>query len=131
MEKILIVDDIKRQRLKYERIAKKAIGSCQIFMADNSKDALEIIQSEPDISVVILDINFSTLPEYKIISSDPHREGYIISHQLRKINPDLQIVLTTCLDELDEPFAIRLDDTPSDYQRGHSTKARRKDRNHQ
>lgn len=59
MEKFLIVDDIKTQRLKYERIAKKAIGDCQIFMANNGKDALEIIQREPDISVVILDINFS------------------------------------------------------------------------
>jgi DNA-binding NtrC family response regulator len=114
MEKILIVDDIERQRLKYKRITEKAIGACKIFMDDNGKDALERIKSEPDISVVILDIDFSKLPEDKIISSDPHREGYIIAHHLRKINPDLQIVLTTCLDELDEPFVIRLDDTPSD-----------------
>jgi len=116
MEKILIVDDLETQRLNYKRIAEKAVGDCQIFMEDNGKDALEIIKSETDISVVILDINFSTLPEDKIISSDPHREGYVIAHRLRKISPDLQIILTTCFDELDEPFVIRLDDTPSDIE---------------
>lgn len=116
MEKILIVDDVETQCLKYERIAKKAIGDCQVFMANNGKDALEIARCEPEISVAILDINFSTLPEEKIISSDASREGFAIADRLREINPDLQIILTTCLDERDEPFVIRLDDTPQDIQ---------------
>jgi DNA-binding NtrC family response regulator len=116
MEKILIVDDVEAQRLNYERIAKKALTDCQIFLADNGKEALEIVNNETDISLVILDINFSTLPEDQIISSDPHREGYIIAHQLRKINPDLQIIMTTCFDELEEPFVIRLEDSPKDIE---------------
>jgi len=114
MEKILIVDDLKTQRLKYETIVKKSIENCQIFMADNGKDALKIIRKEFDVSIVILDIDFSTLPKEKIISSDSHREGYIIAQMLREVNPDLQIILTTCFDEIDEPFVIRLDDTFSD-----------------
>jgi len=114
MEKILIVDDLEEQCRKYARIAQDAIGECQIFTANNGKEALKTAREHRDISLVILDVNFDTLPADELLGPDPNREGFIIAHHLRALNPDLQVVLTTCFDELEEPFVIRLEDTPSD-----------------
>lgn len=61
----------------------------QQISADNGQDAIQLIQSNPDIGLVILDMNM------------PLMDGKECYRQIRTTHPDLKIILSSGRDQSD------------------------------
>lgn len=80
-KKILVVED---DDSSYHLI-KEILRSFKInlHLAANSKEALEYVKTNPDTSLILMDIK---LPEV---------DGYITSKMIKEINPDIPIIAQT------------------------------------
>lgn len=94
MAKILIVDDEARIRKLVSDFLKK--DGMEVIEARNGKEALEIIENETNIDLVILDV---MMPEY---------DGWTICRTIRSFSSIPIIMLTARGEESDELFGFEL-----------------------
>ena len=80
--KILIADDEKMMRTGMEKEVKKVLPDADIFLAESGPEALKVF-GENDISLAFLDVEM------------PGMSGLEVAENLRKIRPDVNIVMTT------------------------------------
>lgn len=87
MQKLLIADDEKIERMVLYRTLKKKLGiECDIYEAENGRKAVEIAQRE-DISIAILDIEM------------PGMNGIEAAEKMKERNPECMIIFLTAYDD--------------------------------
>lgn len=79
--KILIVEDIDSSIL-YFKSALKRTGA-EIFTAEDGKQAIEAVKSNPDIDIILMDIQM------------PEMNGLKATTAIKAINPDISIIIQT------------------------------------
>ena len=70
--KILVVDDSKTTRVQIERTIRESLQDYEIFHAENGVEALEVLQSNPGINIILSDINM------------PEMDGMALAQSVRK-----------------------------------------------
>ena len=85
--KLLIVDDSATDRL----IIKNMLNDYETVTAQNGREAMRLLQEQPDIDLIILDLNM------------PVMNGFEVLDELKEINKDKRIraIILTNYDELD------------------------------
>ncbi len=78
---ILIVDDLEII-FNYYKLAISRTG-VRLYWSDNGEKAIEYIKNEPDINLVLMDIQM------------PGIDGYKTGKEIKKIRPDLPVVIQT------------------------------------
>lgn len=87
MNKVLIADDERIERMVLYRILKKKLGvECEIYEAGNGREALEVFEKE-EIPVAILDIDM------------PGISGIEAAEQMKQKNPECIIIFLTAFDD--------------------------------
>lgn len=94
MKKILIADDEARMRRLVGDFLRK--DGYQVLEAANGKEALQIIDENPSVDLVILDV---MMPEY---------DGWAVCREIRKSSMVPIIMLTARSEEADELFGFQL-----------------------
>jgi two-component system response regulator ResD len=93
-KKIMIADDETRLRRLVGDFLKNE--GYHILEAKDGKEALDIFNNEPDISLVILDV---MMPEY---------DGWVVCREIRKLSRIPVIMLTARGEEFDELFGFEI-----------------------
>lgn len=90
---ILVVDDdsISRLLLKGVLSGQRA----KVILAENGKEAVEKVEQEPDIRVVLMDMKM------------PVMNGYEATSRIKEIRPNLPVIAQTAFADLDESKAAR------------------------
>mgnify|MGYP001423590768 FL=1 len=70
--KILVVDDSKTTRVQIERTIRESLQDYEIFHAENGLEALDVLQSNPGINIILSDINM------------PEMDGMALAQSVRK-----------------------------------------------
>ena len=70
--KILVVDDSKTTRVQIERTIRESLQDYEIFHAENGVEALDVLQSNPGINIILSDINM------------PEMDGMALAQSVRK-----------------------------------------------
>ncbi len=87
---ILVVDDLKTI-FDYFKLAMSRTGA-KLFWADSGQKAIDYIQKEPNIKLVLMDINM------------PGMNGYEAGRKIKEIKPDIPVIVQTAyvLDESEQ-----------------------------
>jgi DNA-binding NarL/FixJ family response regulator len=85
--KILIVDDHALIRDALQGLLKKLKRGVTVFEASDSRQAMDIVASHDDISLVLLDLNL------------PDRDGFLILADLRERHPAMAVVMLSAIQE--------------------------------
>ena len=85
MAKILIVDDEPDIELLAKQKFRKQIsnGTFELLFAQNGQEALDLIKTEPDISVVVSDVNM------------PQMDGLTLIDKLKESNPTIKTIIVS------------------------------------
>ncbi len=88
---ILVVDDEPDMQVLIEQKFRRAIRNEELrfFFAGNGVEALQVLSEEPDISMVISDINM------------PEMDGLTLLGQLKTLNPNIRSVIVSAYGDLD------------------------------
>lgn len=87
MYRLLIADDEKIEKMVLYKTIQKSLGNqCQIFEADNGREALEVYERE-QIQIAVLDIEM------------PGINGIQAAEQIRKKDRECCIIFLTAFDE--------------------------------
>ena len=70
--KILVVDDSKTIRSQVEKVIRDSLQEYEIFQAENGLEALDVLQSNPGINIILSDINM------------PEMDGMALAQSVRK-----------------------------------------------
>lgn len=90
MEKILLVDD----EVDLELLAKQkfrqqiSAGAFQLLFSQNGEDALDTIQHDPQIAVVLLDLNM------------PGMDGFTLLEKLKEFNPAIKTIIVSAYSDM-------------------------------
>ena len=89
--KVLMVDDEKDLEFLARQKFRKALaaGHFQLIFAQNGQDALDIIQNDPSIEVVISDINM------------PELDGLTLLKRTQEIRPEIRTILVSAYGDID------------------------------
>ena len=93
--KILVVDDDKNIRHSLRRLLE--YNGYEVVLTEEPKAAIQAVQGEPDIELVLMDMNFS-------FSTDGE-EGLTLLRQAKLFRPDVPIILMTAWGSID--LAVR------------------------
>jgi len=85
--KILVVDDHVLIREALRGVLKELKGSATIVEAPNSRQAMQRIEENPDLELVLLDLNL------------PDRSGFDVLAELRERYPSISVVVMSASDE--------------------------------
>src|ERR1700722_6399155 len=90
MEKVLLVDD----KTDIELLAKQkfrqqtSTGAFQLLYSQSGQEALELIQSDPRIAVVVLDLNM------------PGMDGFTLLDKLKEYNPNIKAIVISAYSDM-------------------------------
>ncbi len=92
LAKILVVDDEVDFPALINRNFRKKIKNNELsfLFANNGREALEILEDDTDIDVVLTDINM------------PEMDGLTLLSEIRKINPDIKSVVISAYDDVNK-----------------------------
>ncbi|HZR08525.1 MAG TPA: sigma-54 dependent transcriptional regulator [Myxococcales bacterium] len=96
MSKVLVVDDQEAVRMALKVLLE--INDLEVLTALTPEDALAFVRSE-DVGVVVQDMNFSQ-------DQTSGREGAELFRQIRKLDPDLPVLLMTAWASLESAVAL-------------------------
>jgi DNA-binding NarL/FixJ family response regulator len=85
--KILIVDDHALIRDALQGLLKKLKRGAAVLEASNSRQAIDTVADNPDVSLVLLDLNL------------PDRDGFSVLAELRERHPAIAIVMLSAIQE--------------------------------
>jgi DNA-binding SARP family transcriptional activator/CheY-like chemotaxis protein len=88
--KILVVDDHALIREALRTVLKQLKRETFIFEASSSRQAMQVVEEQPDIDLVLLDINL------------PDRDGLTVLGELRERYPAVAIVILSASDDQDQ-----------------------------
>lgn len=77
--KILVVEDNDTSHFYYDTALKKS--NATTFWAKNGKEAVEIFKANPDIELVLMDLNM------------PEMDGFEATRKIKKMNPEVPIIV--------------------------------------
>jgi DNA-binding NarL/FixJ family response regulator len=87
--KILVVDDHVLIREALRGVLRELKGEATVFEAPNSQQAMQRIEENPDLELVLLDLNL------------PDRSGFDVLTELRQRYPAISVVVLSASDERD------------------------------
>jgi len=87
--KVLIVDDHALIREALYAVLRQLKREAVIFEASSSRQAMDIVEEHPDISLILLDINL------------PDRDGFSVLRELRDRYPTIAIIILSSSDDQD------------------------------
>src|SRR5258708_1720681 len=87
--KALIVDDHALIRQALHTVLKRLKRGAAVFEAANSREAMQIVEKHPDLSLILLDINL------------PDRDGFSALSELRDRYPTIAIIILSASDDQD------------------------------
>lgn len=96
MAKLLFVDDEKNVRLMYEKVFSQE--GYEVLTAESGEKALEILQQDPTIDLVVLDIKMKGM------------SGLEAMQRILQEHPDLPVILCTAYSSFQEDFTSWLAD---------------------
>jgi two-component system, OmpR family, response regulator ResD len=102
--KILIVDDDKRIRSLYKKLL--ALENYPVLEADSSHAATRLLMKEPDVALVLLDINM------------PVFDGSVLYNLLRRFDSSIKIIVTSAYPLEDQKTRIQEADDYYDKSQG-------------
>jgi DNA-binding NarL/FixJ family response regulator len=85
--KILIVDDHALIRDALQGLLKKLKRGAAVLEASNSRQAIDMVADNPDVGLVLLDLNL------------PDRDGFSVLAELRERHPAIAIVMLSAIQE--------------------------------
>lgn len=85
--KILVIDDHVLIRQAMQGVLKKLKRDAVVLNAPNCKQAMQIVASDPDISLILLDL---TLPD---------RDGFSVLAELRELHPKISVVVLSAVQD--------------------------------
>src|SRR3954468_14718010 len=94
--KVLIVDD--QEAVREALLLLFSLHGIPALPARKPEEVLQLIAAE-DVGVVLQDMNFS-------VSSTSGDEGVALFHQIKKLDPDLPVVLMTAWTSLERAVAL-------------------------
>jgi DNA-binding NtrC family response regulator len=85
MAKVLLVDDEPDIELLAKQKFRKQIasGTFEILFAQNGREALDMVRGDPEIAVVVSDVNM------------PEMDGLTLLDKLKEINPAVKTIVVT------------------------------------
>lgn len=104
MQKVLLVDDetdielLARQKFRQQISA----GAFQLLFASDGQDALELVQSDPQIAVVVLDLNM------------PGMDGFTLLDKLKDFNPGIKTIIVSAYSDM-KTFRIAMNKGAFDF----------------
>ncbi|WP_441268067.1 response regulator transcription factor [Bradyrhizobium sp. 215_C5_N1_1] len=87
--KVLIVDDHALIREALHAVLKQLKREAVVFEASNSHQAMHLVEENPDIGLILLDINL------------PDRDGFSVLRELRDCYPTIAIIILTSSSDQD------------------------------
>jgi len=87
--KALIVDDHPLVREALQTVLKRLKRKPAVFQAANSREAMQIVEKHPDLSLILLDINL------------PDRDGFSVVGELGDRYPTVAIIILSALNDQD------------------------------
>ena len=87
--KVLIVDDHALIREALHAVLKQLKREAVIFEASNGRQAMHVVEENPDISLILLDINL------------PDRDGFSVLRELRDRDATIAIIILSSSDDQD------------------------------
>ncbi|WP_456620999.1 response regulator, partial [Bradyrhizobium sp. P5_C12] len=87
--KVLIVDDHALIREALCAVLRQLKREAVIFEASSSRQAVDIVEEHPDISLILLDINL------------PDRDGFSVLRELRDSYPTIAIIILSSSNDQD------------------------------
>ena len=87
--KALIVDDHPLVREALQTVLKRLKRKPAVFEAANSREAMQIVEKHPDLSLILLDINL------------PDRDGFSVLGELGDRCPTVAIIIISALNDQD------------------------------
>ena len=87
--KVLIVDDHALIREALHTVLKQLKRETVIFEASNSRQAMQMVEEHPDLSLILLDINL------------PDRDGFSVLAELRERYATIAIIVLSASDDQD------------------------------
>ena len=87
--KVLIVDDHALIREALRAVLRQLKREAVIFEASSSRQAMDIVEEHPDISLILLDINL------------PDRDGFSVLRELRDRDATIAIIILSSSDDQD------------------------------
>lgn len=88
---ILVVDDDKNIRLSLKLVLER--NEYEVTLAENPKEAIQVIRHTPDVGLVLMDMNYS-------LSTDGE-EGLTLLRQIKVFRPDVPCILMTAWGTID------------------------------
>lgn len=90
MEKFLFVDDEEDIEFLAKQKFRKQIstGVFKLLFSRNGEDALDLVQQDPQIAVVIVDLNM------------PGMDGFTLLDKLKEANPDLKTIVVSAYSDM-------------------------------
>ncbi len=93
MDKILIIDD---EINRFKKALEEVLDKYELSYAVNGKEGIKIIDKDPSISLVLLDIRMPPL-----FSKIKEREGVEVLKRIKKVKADLPVIMLTVLSDVD------------------------------
>jgi DNA-binding NtrC family response regulator len=90
MEKVLFVDDEEDIEFLAKQKFRKQIstGAFKLLFSQNGEDALALVQQDPHIAVVIVDLNM------------PGMDGFTLLDKLKEVNPTLKTIIVSAYSDM-------------------------------
>ena len=88
--KVLVVDDHALIREAAHAVLKQLKRKTVVLEASNSREAIQIVEKHPDLSLILLDINL------------PDRDGFSVLGELRDRYPEIAIIILSASNDQDE-----------------------------
>lgn len=93
MDKLLIVDD---EINEFKKALEEVLDKYELSYAVNGEEGMKIVDKDPSISLVLLDIRMPPL-----FAKIKEREGVEVLKRIKKAKPDLPVIMLTVLSDVD------------------------------
>ena len=87
--KALIIDDHALIRQALHSVLRRVKPDADVFEAANSREAMQIVEKHPDLSLILLDIKL------------PDRDGFSVLGELRARCPTVAVIILSALNDQD------------------------------